>query len=79
VPRRDLRQFFSDRKASRRRRAAKALARALLLAALHAQRSRGYAYAIIGGVGPAAFYAKVVGAIDIPGSTPGIYGGMLRP
>jgi len=50
---------------------------ALLLAALHAQRALGFAYAIIGGVGPAEFYAKTVGAIAIPGSTPGIYGGML--
>ena len=55
------------------------LGRALLLAALHAQREQGYAYAIIGGVGPADFYAKCVGAIPIPGSTPGIYAGMLRP
>ena len=47
--------------------------RALLLAALHAQRAQGYAYAIIGGVGPAAFYAKTVGAVAIAGSTPGIY------
>jgi predicted N-acetyltransferase YhbS len=55
------------------------LGRALLLAALHAQRDQGYAYAIIGGVGPADFYAKCAGAIPIPGSTPGIYAGMLRP
>ena len=53
------------------------IGRALLLAALHAQRAQGYAYAIIGGVGPAEFYAKTVGAIAIPGSTPGIYAGML--
>jgi GNAT superfamily N-acetyltransferase len=56
----------------------KGIGRALLLAALHAQRARGYAYAIIGGVGPAGFYAKTVGAVPIVGSTPGIYGGMLR-
>ena len=55
------------------------IGRALLLAALHAQRAQGYAYAVIGGVGPAAFYAKVAGAIAIPESTPGIYDGMLRP
>jgi GNAT superfamily N-acetyltransferase len=55
------------------------LGRALLLAALHAQREQGYAYAIVGGVGPTEFYAKCVGAIPIPGSTPGIYAGMLRP
>jgi len=54
------------------------IGRALLLSALHAQRARGYAYAIIGGVGPAEFYAKTVAAIAIPGSTPGIYGGMLK-
>lgn len=53
--------------------------RALLLAALHAQREQGYAYAVIGGVGPAAFYARCVGAIAIPDSTPGLYAGMLRP
>jgi GNAT superfamily N-acetyltransferase len=52
--------------------------RALLLAALHAQRAQGYAYAIIGGVGPAEYYAKAVGARAIDGSTPGIYGGALR-
>lgn len=50
---------------------------ALLLAALHAQRTQGYAYAIIGGVGPAEFYAKTVGAIAIPDSTPGIYPTLL--
>jgi predicted N-acetyltransferase YhbS len=50
---------------------------ALLLAALHAQRCQGYAYAIIGGVGPAEFYAKTVGATLIEGSHPGFYQGML--
>lgn len=49
------------------------IGRALLLAALHAQRMQGYAYAIIGGVGPAAYYEKAVGATLIEGSTPGIY------
>ena len=53
------------------------IGRALLLAALHAQRAQGYAYAIIGGVGPAEFYAKTVGAVPIAGSTPGIYVGLL--
>jgi GNAT superfamily N-acetyltransferase len=54
------------------------IGRALLLCALHAQREQGYAYAIIGGVGPAAFYEKCVGAVPIAGSDPGIYAGMLR-
>ena len=54
------------------------IGRALLLCALHAQRAQGYAYAIVGGAGPAEFYAKAVGAIPIPESTPGIYAGLLK-
>lgn len=53
------------------------IGQALLLACLHAMREQGYAYAVIGGVGPADFYAKTVGATLIEGSTPGIYSGML--
>ena len=53
------------------------IGKGLLLAALHAQKSQGYAYAIIGGVGPAAYYAKTVGAVMIEGSQPGIYNGLL--
>lgn len=53
------------------------LGRALLLAALHAQREQGYAYAIVGGVGPAEFYARTVGATPIGESTSGIYAGLL--
>jgi len=52
--------------------------RALAIAAMHALRSQGYAYAIVGGVGPAAFYEKTFGAVAIEGSSPGIYAGMLR-
>ena len=48
-----------------------------LFAALHAQKAQGYAYAIIGGVGPAEFYARAVGAVLIEGSQPGIYDGLL--
>jgi GNAT superfamily N-acetyltransferase len=54
------------------------IGKALLLSCLHAMRAEGYAYAIIGGVGPAAFYQKTVGAIEIEGSTPGIYDGLLK-
>lgn len=50
----------------------------LLLAALHAMRADGYAYGIIGSAGPVDFYSKLVGAVEIPGSSPGIYRGMLR-
>ena len=51
---------------------------ALLLVTLHAMAAEGYAYAIIGGAGPADFYANAVGAMPIQGSTPGIYRKMLR-
>lgn len=51
----------------------KGLGKALLLRCLHALRDEGYVYGIIGGVGPAEFYAKCVGAALIPDSAPGIY------
>ena len=51
----------------------KGVGAALLLSALWSMRDEGYAYAIIGGVGPAAFYEKVCGAKMIEGSTPGAY------
>jgi len=53
------------------------LGKALLFKALEALRELGYAYAIIGGVGPRDFYAKACGAIEIPGSDPGVYGDLL--
>lgn len=49
------------------------LGKALLFKALEGLRDIGYAYAIIGGVGPKDFYAKTCGAIEIPGSDPGTY------
>jgi ribosomal protein S18 acetylase RimI-like enzyme len=52
---------------------------ALTLAVLAAMGEDGYAYAIIGGAGPADFYARVAGAIEIPGSTPGVYDLSLLP
>ncbi len=71
------RNFFGPEAVSEEERG-HGLGRALLLAALHAQRAQGHAYAIVGGVGPAEFYAKCVGAIPIAGSSPGIYAGLLR-
>src|SRR5919205_566583 len=53
--------------------------RALLLASLWGLRELGYAYAVIGGVGPAEFYERTVGATLIPDSTPGVYADPLRP
>ncbi len=51
----------------------KGVGRAVLLATLHAMADAGYAYAIIGGAGPTAFFEKCAGAVTIPGSTPGVY------
>jgi predicted N-acetyltransferase YhbS len=53
------------------------LGKALLMRSLEALRESGYAYAIIGGVGPKEFYAKTCGAIEIPGSDPGTYADLL--
>lgn len=49
------------------------LGTALLVSALRGLRDLGHAYGIIGGVGPADFYARTVGAMPIEGSSPGIY------
>jgi hypothetical protein len=53
------------------------IGKALLLSCLYAMAANGYAYAIIGGTGPADYYAKTIGATTIAGSTPGIYGDKL--
>ena len=50
---------------------------ALLLACLEDMKQHGFAYAIIGGVGPADYYSKTVGAVPIAGSEPGVYRGLL--
>ena len=52
---------------------------ALLRACLHDMRSVGYAYAIAGAVGVPEFFRNVASAIEIEGSTPGVYRDMLRP
>jgi predicted N-acetyltransferase YhbS len=54
------------------------LGAALLLRCLYSMREMGYAYAVIGGVGPAEFYEKVCGAFVIPGSEVGIYGPLFE-
>jgi predicted N-acetyltransferase YhbS len=54
------------------------LGRALLLSALRGLREMGYAYAIVGGVGPAGFYERAAGARLIPDSSPGVYADPLR-
>jgi hypothetical protein len=53
------------------------IGKALLFACLEDMKHQGFGYAIIGGVGPAEFYAKAVGAVAIEDSAPGIYRGLL--
>lgn len=55
----------------------KGVGKALLLACLHALRSEGYYYAIVGGAGPVHFYEKCCGATVIPSSEPGPYADFL--
>ena len=54
------------------------LGAALLFRCLEAMSEMGYAYAVIGGVGPQAYYEKVCGAFIIPGSDVGVYGSLYR-
>lgn len=51
--------------------------RALLIGTLKNMEASGYAYAIIGGVGPAKFYEACCGAVLIDGSSPGYYRNLL--
>ena len=67
-----MKDFFGPTKV-REDHQGKGIGAALLLRCLHDMRNIGYAYAIIGGIGPAEFYEKVCGARIIEGSTPGIY------
>ena len=52
--------------------------KALLVACLAGLKEMGYVYGIIGGVGPAEFYARAVGAVMIADSAPGIYVDLLK-
>jgi hypothetical protein len=51
----------------------KGTGKALLLACLLDIKLAGYGYAIIGFIGPAEFYARAVGAVEIPDSSPSIW------
>lgn len=53
------------------------IGRALLITAAEQLKALGYAYAIIGGAGPTGFYECCLGALPIPGSSPGIYADLL--
>lgn len=56
----------------------KGIGKVLLVKSLLALKEMGYAYAIIGGVGPEDFYKKAVGATIIEGSEVSIYENLLR-
>jgi GNAT superfamily N-acetyltransferase len=71
------RNFFGPSGVDEARRG-RGVGKALLLSCLHAMAAQGYAYAVIGGVGPADFYARSAGAIPIEGSTPGVYRDLRR-
>ena len=54
------------------------IGKVLLIKSLQGLKNLGYTYGIIGGVGPAAFYEKAVGAKIIEGSEISIYQNMLK-
>jgi Acetyltransferase (GNAT) family len=54
------------------------IGKALFLSCLHKMAANGYAYAIIGGVGPSDFYRKISGAVAIEGSSPAAYRNQLK-
>ncbi len=56
----------------------KQIGKVLLVKALEGLKNMGYAYGIIGGVGPAAYYEKAVGASLIPHSEGSVYKHLLR-
>jgi len=56
----------------------KGIGTALMTACLLDMKLKGYGYAIVGGVEDKEYYLKIAQAIEIPGSTPGIYGRKLN-
>lgn len=56
----------------------KGIGKVLLIKSLESMKEMGYAYAIIGGVGPAEFYEKTVNAKIIEGSDISIYENLIR-
>jgi len=53
------------------------IGKALLFKCMEGLKDLGYVYGMIGGVGPREFYEKSIGAVEIPGSDPGIYRDIL--
>lgn len=56
----------------------KGIGKVLLIKSLQGLKELGYAYGIIGGVGPAEYYKKNVGAVAIEGSEISIYQHLIR-
>ncbi|THD65698.1 N-acetyltransferase [Robertkochia marina] len=54
------------------------IGKVLLIKALQALKEQGYAYGIIGGVGPEEYYRKTVNAVVIEGSETSVYENLLR-
>lgn len=71
------RGFFGPTGVAESRRG-KGIGLALLYHTLAAMKAQGYAYAIIGAVGPSEFYANAVGAVPIEADKEDIYQGLLR-
>lgn len=53
------------------------IGKALMFKCMESLKDEGYVYGMIGGVGPREFYEKAIGAVEIPGSDPGIYRDIL--
>lgn len=53
------------------------IGKALLFKCMEGLKDMGHVYGMIGGVGPRKFYEKAIGAVEIPGSDPGIYRDIL--
>ncbi|GGA53907.1 GNAT family N-acetyltransferase [Pelagibacterium lentulum] len=56
----------------------KGIGAALLFKTLEDIKAKGFAYAVIGDPGPVDFYMRLLDAIEIPNSKPGIYRDLLK-
>jgi ribosomal protein S18 acetylase RimI-like enzyme len=56
----------------------KGIGTALMKTCLLDMKLKGYGYAVVGGVTDTEYYLKNAQAVEIPDSTPGIYGGKLK-
>ena len=69
--------FFGPVGVDRRHRR-KRIGTALLMACLLDMKLKGYGYAVVGAVKDVDFYKHIVGAVEIPGSTPGLYRTLVK-